>query len=258
MSSRVLEKASVVLVLPHDFEIRGQRRHNQQIRSTPELLPRDAHTIRVNETNVWHLHRRSLPALPADHRRGGWYRPPRFALVALQVAGVQPPQSTGTRLRIVGMGRWRHRSGVVAGWRSARDGVDCRHVGAIWLRYVSGLRRSWRSWLVLALVCGVALSLPLAAAADAADVERAGTSPARIPCTRRRGRHRPVAYPPELVSTLLGRVDQLPQVSATARVQGVLLEVIGADGRFVPASISGLRSASSSTSGRSTTSAPSI
>ena len=109
-------------------------------------------------------------------------------------------------------------------------------MGAIWLRYGSGLRRSWRGWLALAVLCGVALSLSLAAGADA----RRTSSVLDRHLVAYRAPHAAVAidqsqYPPELVSTLLDRVDQLPEVAATARVQGVAMEVIDANGDFVPA-----------------------
>ena len=109
-------------------------------------------------------------------------------------------------------------------------------MGAIWLRYVSGLRRSWRGWLALAVLCGVALSLSLAAGAAA----RRTSSVLDRHLVAYRAPHAAVAidqsrYPPELVSTLLDRVDQLPEVAATARVQGVAMEVIDANGDFVPA-----------------------
>ena len=42
-------------------------------------------------------------------------------------------------------------------------------------------------------------------------------------------------YPPELVSRLFDQVDRLPQVSVAAHVQGVFLEVMDANGQFVPA-----------------------
>jgi len=98
------------------------------------------------------------------------------------------------------------------------------------------LKRSWRAWLLLAVVCGVALSLSLAAGADARRTSsvldrhlvayRAPDAAVAIDQSR---------YPPELVTDLLARVDQLPQVAAAARVQGVAMEVIDANGGFVPA-----------------------
>jgi len=104
------------------------------------------------------------------------------------------------------------------------------------VRYASGLRRSWRAWLALAVLCGVALSLSLAAGADARRTSsvldrhlaafRAPEAAVAIDQSR---------YPPELVETLLDEVDRLPQVAAAARVQGVFMEVFDAKGGLVPA-----------------------
>ncbi|MBK5332724.1 MAG: FtsX-like permease family protein [Ilumatobacteraceae bacterium] len=106
----------------------------------------------------------------------------------------------------------------------------------VWLRYVTGVRRSWRSWTVLAVLCGLTLSLALAAAADA---RRTSTALERYLSTY----HSPDAavamdqtlYSPELVSQLFDQVDRLPQVSVAAHVRGVFLEVMDEQGQFVKA-----------------------
>jgi putative ABC transport system permease protein len=113
---------------------------------------------------------------------------------------------------------------------------QARLMGGVWLRYVTGLRRSWRSWAVLGVLCGLTLSLALAAAADA---RRTSTALERYLSAY----HAPDAavaldqtlYPPELVSQLFDQVDRLPQVSVSAHVQGVFLEVMDAEGQFVHA-----------------------
>jgi FtsX-like permease family len=109
-------------------------------------------------------------------------------------------------------------------------------MGGVGLRYVTGLRRSWQSWLVLAGVCGLTLSLALAAAADARRTSSALTR-------HLAAFHAPDAavaidqslYPAELVSGLIDQVDGLPEVSAVAHVQGVFLEVVDEHGEFLPA-----------------------
>ena len=109
-------------------------------------------------------------------------------------------------------------------------------MSGVWLRYVTGVRRSWRSWAGLAVVCGLTLSLALAAAADA---RRMSSALER----HLSAYHSPDAavaldqtlYAPELVSQLFDQVDRLPQVSVAAHVQGVFLEVMDEHGQFVPA-----------------------
>ncbi len=109
-------------------------------------------------------------------------------------------------------------------------------MSGIWLRYVTGLRRSWQSWMVLAVVCGLTLSLALAAAADA----RRTSSALERYLSAYRSPDAAVAvdqtlYAPELVNQLFDQVDRLPQVNAAAHVQGVFLEVMDEHGGFVPA-----------------------
>jgi len=89
---------------------------------------------------------------------------------------------------------------------------------------------------VLGLLCGLTLSLALAAAADA---RRTSTALQRYLSAYHAADGAvsldQTLYPPELVSRLFGEVDRLPQVSAAAHVQGVFLEVVDANGQFDPA-----------------------
>src|SRR4051812_47740236 len=109
-------------------------------------------------------------------------------------------------------------------------------MGGVWLRYGTGLRRSWRAWLLLGVLCGLTLSLALAAVADA----RRTSSALERHLVAHRSPDAAVAVdqtkvPSGAFTPLLAQVDRLPQVEASAKIQGVNLEVMDAQGQFTPA-----------------------
>lgn len=109
-------------------------------------------------------------------------------------------------------------------------------MGGVWLRYQTGLRRSWRAWLLLGVLCGVTLSLAVAAVADA----RRTSSTLERHLVAYRSPDAAVAVDQTKVTSgtftpLLAQVDRLPQVEASAKIQGVNLEVMDAQGQFIPA-----------------------
>ncbi|MEO6124339.1 MAG: FtsX-like permease family protein [Ilumatobacteraceae bacterium] len=109
-------------------------------------------------------------------------------------------------------------------------------MSGVWLRYRTGLRQSWRAWLLLGLLCGLAMSLVLAAVADG----RRTSSALERHLAAYRSPDAAVAVDqtketPEAITTLLAQVDRLPQVERSAKVQGVNLEVMDAQGQFIPA-----------------------
>ena len=97
-------------------------------------------------------------------------------------------------------------------------------VRAVWFYFLSSARRHWGSWLVLALVCGLATSLSLAAAGDA---RRAWSA---LPRALHAGEVADAdvsadesAMSPHDAQAFLDAVDDLDSVAASSRWGGVTL-----------------------------------
>lgn len=104
-------------------------------------------------------------------------------------------------------------------------------MSAVAFRYRVRLRRYWRSWALMALLSGLALSLSMAAMADA---RRAGSALSRA---REQGRAADVVVHADQASmgledskAYLEAVAALPGVSTAARIDGVSLAEVNDDG----------------------------
>ncbi|MEA3184253.1 MAG: putative transport system permease protein [Ilumatobacteraceae bacterium] len=116
-------------------------------------------------------------------------------------------------------------------------------VGAVWFRYKSRLHQMWRSWLLVAVVCGIACSLAMALAANARRAESALTRAFAV----QHGADAVVdadasAIGSANVSSYLAAVDAMPEVSGSAHLGGVFLEEV-TDGKIADALNTGSASA---------------
>jgi hypothetical protein len=122
----------------------------------------------------------------------------------------------------------------------AGSGHD-RHVGAaVRLRYLTGLRRGWRSWLVLAVLTGLTTGLALTAAADARRTWSA------LPRALRAGNAADLqvsastaAVDPARTAEFTDAVGRLPGADQATRVAGAFMARIRPDGSIDWALFSG-------------------
>ena len=104
---------------------------------------------------------------------------------------------------------------------------------AVWYRYRASVRVNWRAWAALALLTGIALSLAVAAGADARRTESA------LPRALASGRSGDVSVSGDQTSmgrtpalAYLDDVEHLPGVGPSTRTGGVLLAEVSEDGRI--------------------------
>jgi FtsX-like permease family len=106
---------------------------------------------------------------------------------------------------------------------------------SIAFRYWLELRRSWRSWSVLALVCGIAAALPIAIAANA---RRTDTALPRLLSNSGSANAVVSADASRLgldgANAFLAEVDALPAVAASGHQGGVFISRIAPDGSIDP------------------------
>ena len=102
---------------------------------------------------------------------------------------------------------------------------------AVAFRHRVRLRRYWRSWAFLALLSGIALSLSMAAVADA---RRANSAMSRALVAGHAAdlvvHANQASVSPEDSAAYLAAVDELPGVAETSRVGGVYLAEVNDDG----------------------------
>jgi len=104
-------------------------------------------------------------------------------------------------------------------------------MAALAFRYVCGLRRQWRSWVLLSIVCGLAAALPIAVAANTRRTESA------LPRLLHQ-HHAPVAMVSADASQVgqaaavqfLAEVGALPDVASRSRYAAVFLSLMTDDG----------------------------